>query len=255
MSNNIFKTEIFTDHCNICCTVLNCVCFNGFHATNVVDKHLLKPDHVTLCICPSHLRMTQSGACDLSWCAVQLNLMAAVWPWRPWRLSQDTHPDLKDDSLPIMHHSHWPDTSTRSICHCPGPRSVRCAWPCCRGCSRRCSCARADSDSHIHRPGWNTRCRWRRCCGPSDTRRCLEEEEVRLCVNMLSAWELCVCVFGQLYLYRTLRLQWTPRCHGNPHDTRSDTNQVSSHRWRVCHTAPNPPSTRRYLNTHTGHYL
>lgn len=49
-------------------------------------------DNVTLCICPSHLRMTQWSPSDLSWRSVQLNLMAftgpSPWPQR-WQLTHN----------------------------------------------------------------------------------------------------------------------------------------------------------------------
>lgn len=60
-----------------------------------------------------------------------------------------------------------PDRSTPSTYHCPAPRSVHCAWPCCHEYSLRCSCARGDTGSRSLPRGWSTLCRWHRCSSPS----------------------------------------------------------------------------------------
>lgn len=81
-----------------------------------------------------------------------------------------------------------------------------------------------------------------------------EESDGGSFVKTLKRAVSCAWVRVRLpYLYTTPRWRWTPRCHGNRHDTRSDTSQVSSRRWRVRRTAPNPPSIRRYLNTPKTH--
>lgn len=124
MSNNIFKTEIFTDHGNICCTVLNCVCFNGFHATNIVDKHLLKPDHVTLCICPSHLRMTVRRLWFIVMCrpvkpdgrCLAVTPLTAFTGHSPWpQRWQPTH----NASLSLTWHEHTEHLSLSRTQICP----------------------------------------------------------------------------------------------------------------------------------------